>query len=398
MRPPGSEARSATVSETDHAPYHAYAYMDAFRCVLATAVAFGHAWALLIRDYQPSSNLAVDAFYFAAGFAHASVILFFVLSGYWITKSVAGRVRAGWDWRSYLGNRLSRLMIVLIPALALGGLLDSIALHILKSPTHLGATDTFVLRTNIAANLRPEVLAGNLLFLQDILVRPYGSNGPLWSLAFEFWYYVWFPALLLSWRLRRPSLGLLALLLAFLTPYLAFGFLSWLCGALLYFAEARLRARPHLRFVGGRGPVLVAGTLFAGTLLWGRTGDFSIEDPLLAIAFAFFLLTLLLTNPRPLPTIRSLAHYGAAASFSLYATHFPLMAFAAGLFLGAERLAPTPAAVGLVGLTLIGSLAAAWLFSRLTEAKTGTLRHMLRRMLPPPRNPGSARASEGRAK
>ncbi|MCW4463562.1 acyltransferase [Sphingomonas sp. BT-65] len=373
--------------------------MDAFRCVLATAVAFGHAWALLIRDYQPSRSVAVDALYFAAGFAHASVILFFVLSGYWITKSVVGRVRAGWDWRLYLIDRLSRLMIVLVPALALSGLLDSIALYALNSPTHLGATDTFVLRTDVAANLQPEVLAGNLLFLQDILVRPYGSNGPLWSLAFEFWYYVWFPALLLSWRLRRPSLGLLALLFAFLTPYLALGFLSWLCGALLYFLEARLRSRAHLPLLRGLGPVLAAGALFAGVLFWGRTGDFSIEDPLLALAFAFFLLTLLLTNPRPVPGLRRLAAYGAAASFSLYATHFPLMAFATGLFLGAQRLAPTPAAIGLVGLTLAGSLAAAWLFSRLTEARTGTLRRTLRRMLVPPsarrRPSGSASASDG---
>jgi peptidoglycan/LPS O-acetylase OafA/YrhL len=44
-------------------------------------------------------------------------------------------------------------------------------------------------------HLGPEVLLGNLVFLQAILVPTWGSNGPLWSLAFEFWFYIWFPTL-----------------------------------------------------------------------------------------------------------------------------------------------------------------------------------------------------------
>lgn len=383
-QPPNTDSRldPAACGETPgELPGNAYAYMDALRFVLAAAVAFGHAWALLIEDYRSTGNPIINTLYFAAGFAHASVILFFVLSGYWITKSVAGRVRSGWSWRGYLVDRLSRLMIVLVPALALGGMLDAIALYLLGSPTHLGATNTFVLNTDVGANLALGNFLGNLVFLQEIFVTPYGSNGPLWSLAYEFWYYIWFPALLLSWRLRRPSLALVALLLAVQAPALAFGFLSWLCGSLLHFAEDWLSRSPHGARLRGRLPLATTGLLLAAVLFWGRTGAFSIEDPLLALAFSLALLALLLTDPPLVAGIRSCASYGAGASFSLYAIHFPLMAFAAALLVGEKRMVPGLGAISLVALTLAASIGIAWLFARLTEARTTTLRKAVRRLL-----------------
>ena len=352
--------------------------MDAGRFFLALAVAFGHLWALFVRDYEPTANPIVNGLYFAAGFAHSGVILFFVLSGYWITKSVVGRAHAGWTWRGYLIDRVSRLLVVLIPALALGGMLDAGALYVLQSPTHLGATDTYVLRTDVAANLSPFVLLGNGLFLQNILVEPFGSNGPLWSLAYEFWYYIWFPAALLTYRSRRPSPALLAFLLTVLAPALAFGFISWLCGSLLFFTEARLRSRGTPLALRGMKSVVGSGILLLLVLMWGRTGDFSIEDPLLALSFSLFLLALLLTNPLPIRGISALAAYGAGASFSLYAIHFPIMAFAAALFVCGTRLMPDLPTLALLTMVLLTTLGLGWLFGQLTEARTAAVRSWAR--------------------
>lgn len=359
----------------------AHVHMDAMRTILAVVVAFGHIWALLIRDYRPTTNLVVDILYFAAGFGHSAVMLFFVLSGYWITRSVVARTRAGWSWRSYLNDRLVRLLLVLIPALALTALFDGIAILLLHSPTHAGATHTYVVDRDLREDLTLLTLAGNLLFLQDLIVPAFGSNGPLWSLAFEFWYYLWFPALWLLVSRKRFTLALATLALGFLNPALALGFLAWLCGALLALAERRLAAHPPRSGMAGPGANIVSGLLFAGTLLWARSGDYLLEDPVLAASFALFLLALLRHPPRLRTPVAALARYGATASFSLYATHFPLMALATALIISTERLSPTSGPIAMVLAILSFSIGFGLLFANATEKHTAAVRGWTRRVI-----------------
>lgn len=358
----------------------AYFYMDAMRAMFALAVAFAHLWALLIRDYQPTSNLLVQACYFAAGFGHQAVILFFVLSGYWITRSVVRNDSKGWSWRSYLIDRLSRLLIVLVPILILGGILDAVGVFVLQSPTHLDQTGAYVMRKDVAADLSPLVLLGNLAFLQFI-VPAYGTNGPLWSLSYEFWFYIWFPALWLL-RRRQVSFAILSFAFAWLVPDLAFGFLSWLCGSAAYgltrWARERFRPSP----VQASALLVAAALPLLAWLFYARFSVFTWKDPVLALLFAQFLLALIVANPRPLGMLRSAATYGAGASFSLYATHFPVMAFAVALLIDTDRLAPDAYALTMVVVLLSGGLAIAWLFARQTEARTPQLRRWLNRITP----------------
>ena len=264
----------------------AFIVMDAVRCMLAVTVAFAHAWYLLIADYPGQASTVASAGYFLAGFAHASVILFFVLSGYWIAKSVDRRMTSGWAWSGYLIDRLARLLVVLLPALAIGGALDAIGLYGLESATHTGATNTYVLSNDVAQTLGWRVLLGNILFLQDIAVAPFGTNGPLWSLAYAFWFYIWFPAILISWRRRRPSVLLIALFIVWVAPQMLIGFACWLCGAALFWATDRSsrEARPRRR----RLWLLVATAPFVGTLIFVRIVGLQSAELALAATFALF--------------------------------------------------------------------------------------------------------------
>lgn len=359
--------------------------MDAMRALLAATVAFGHVWNLLVEDYRPTGSLAVQTGYFLAGFAHSAVILFFVLSGYWIARSVTARAERGWVWRDYLIDRLARLAIVLIPALAIGGALDWIGYRLLGLPTYFGATGAWAFTEDLSRSLTLSALLGNLLFVQHLIVPPFGSNGPLWSLAFEFWYYLWFPALYLSWRRRRPQWALATLAIALANPAILFGFLSWLCGAALHAAEQRARATG---WRASRRAVVAAGLVSLAILVWGRAWNFSAEDPLEAAGFALFLFTLLRSDPPALPMLRPLAAYGARASFSLYATHFPLIALAAGWIVGAQRLVPDARAAALTLAILALAIGLAWIFAALTEAKTDALRQSLRARFSPGAAPG----------
>ncbi|MCA1197877.1 acyltransferase [Sphingomonas sp. R647] len=350
----------------------AFVVMDALRCVLAVTVAFAHAWYLLIADYSGQATTIASAGYFLAGFAHASVILFFVLSGYWIAKSVDRRMTAGWAWTGYGIDRLARLLVVVLPAFAIGGILDAIGLYGLESSTHTGATDTYVLNNNLAERLGWQTLLGNILFLQSIAVAPFGTNGPLWSLAYEFWFYIWFPALWVSWRRRRPSLLLATLFLAWIVPNMLVGFACWLCGAALFWVTHRsgrqsLQPLRRLWLIG-------AGIPFLGTLIYSRLLGLDGTELPLAFTFAVLLYTLLridLSAPR---WLRPFARYGAQASFSLYVLHFPIIAFAAALLLDDKRLPATGANIALVVAVLAATILISALFARHTERHTARVR------------------------
>lgn len=352
-----------------------YSYMDAARSLLAATVVFAHAWHLVIADYDGHAPIWARIGYFVAGFSHAAVILFFVLSGYWIARSVEQRLEQGWTWRSYLSGRLSRIWIVLIPALLIGGGLDMIGTFWLQTPTHLGLTNTYVLRTDVAANLAWPVWIGNLFFLQDTLVHPLGTNGPLWSLAWEWWFYLWYPALILLWTTRRPAPVLLAMAVFFWYPLMLLGFICWLLGALVRVIERKGIAHALLN---RRATLAVTAAASLAVLIWARLSPVPGWEFPVAATFAAFLAALLAVRPRYPSALESLARFGSHASFSLYVTHFPVIALIAGIMVGAEREVPTLASLLFVGLVFMSAVFFAYGFSTLTEANTGRLRQWLK--------------------
>ena len=367
-------AKTISVAETGGERNAVYSYMDAARFVLAAIVAFAHAWHLTIADYHGDAPLWAKIGYFVAGFSHAAVILFFVLSGYWIARSVEQRLERGWTWRSYLSDRLSRIWIVLIPALLIGGGLDLIGTFWLRTPTHLGLTDTYVLRTDVAANLDWPVWIGNLFFLQDTIVHPLGTNGPLWSLAWEWWFYLWYPALILLWRTHRPTPVLLAMAIFFWYPAVLLGFVCWLLGTLVRVIERKGIAQALLR---RRVTLAVTGILSLAVLAWERTAPVPGWEFPVALSFAAFLAALLAMRPIFPRFLKGLAHYGSRASFSLYVTHFPILAMIAGIEVGAVREEPTMTSLLFVCLSFLAALFFAYGFSMLTEANTGRMRKWL---------------------
>ncbi|MDE2301565.1 MAG: acyltransferase [Sphingomonadales bacterium] len=345
------------------------AWSDGARALAAMLVVASHARDVVMVDYPHRSGWL--AFYAVTGPGHSGVILFFVLSGFWIGRAVWRRRAAQAFWQDYAVDRLTRLGIVLLPALLLTGALDTLGLHGLHLPLYAGRTGAHSLTENVAATLGSWVFVGNLVFLQTIAVPPFGSNGPLWSLAWEFCYYLWFPALVLSLARRRPSPALAALAAAFFNPALLGGFACWLSGWLLFIAVARGRRLP-------RAAPAAAALLFLALLAASGARRQGWTDLPLAIGFALLLFTLAQSGRRLPRWLAPLAAFGRRASFSLYAIHYPIIALAGGWLTGPARLAPSPVAVlWVLGLFAL-CLAAAWLFAAQTEARTGWLRARLR--------------------
>jgi peptidoglycan/LPS O-acetylase OafA/YrhL len=82
---------------------YASVHLDLIRGLSALAVLFGHARGLFFVDHREleSPGILVQFVYLVSGFGHQAVMVFFVLSGYFISSTVLQSSWADrWDWRS----------------------------------------------------------------------------------------------------------------------------------------------------------------------------------------------------------------------------------------------------------------------------------------------------------
>jgi len=364
----------------DH-PHDAFSWMDVLRTSAAVLVAVSHVRDILWRDALPSDPFVWKGFFLLTGFGHIGVVVFFVLSGFWITRSVMKRIDQPRFWSNYLIDRVSRLWIVLIPVLIIGGALDWVGVTWWQTANYTATSGMHSLSHPVADSLGLTEAIGSLLFLSKISVLPLGSNGPLWSLAYEFWYYLWFPALAFFAFRRKVSLPLAAVGLAFISGDLVFGFLSWLMGSALHFILQRYEKNPRLPWE--RILFIASFLIFLVLLFTARVVQKAWIDPMLAASFAFFLLGMCRVNLRFPVLLQPIATFGSGSSFSLYALHFPLaMAITAWLTAGV-RQEPSLILFGQTMGIMAFLLVAAFVFSRLTETNTDVLRQALKRMLIP---------------
>jgi peptidoglycan/LPS O-acetylase OafA/YrhL len=368
------------------------AILDAVRAVAAWAVMWSHLRTIFFADFQnlPHPSLLLKAIYFVTGFGHQAVMVFFVLSGYLISSSIF-RSLADRNWSSmdYAINRAARLYVVLIPGLLLGLLWDFLGSHWLGASglyTHqLGNLGSGIARDNLTL---PNFF-GNILFLQTIFCPTFGSNGPLWSLSNEFWYYVLFPVLLFAalawmrglWK-RALLLSAMVLLLAlFLQSAKLVGFLVWMSGSALVLVHSRFFVR---RKVVALFAFAATAVLLCACLAWTRTGRTEARslDLILGIAFALFLFcSLQLRIGTQSSWAGHVSHLCAGFSYSLYVLHFPFLLCLRAVIAPWHRWEPDMPHL-LLGLLLgMMTLTYAWLVSLVSEDKTKFARGWIRTAL-----------------
>ena len=216
---------------------HKYIWLDLFRGLAAVEVFLSHLRSLMFKSYgTESSGIFKKAFYFFTGFAHQAVIVFFVLSGFFITDTIFRSLDKGkFTPAGYGTDRLVRLWIVLIPGLILTFIIDTVGLHFFG--TNQAYTGIFYMGDiSVANHLTAANFIGDIFFLQGILVTTFGSNSPLWSLANEFWYYALFPIIVFIFRKNSIGVKLLLMLstmiiLLFIGKDISLYFLIWLIGS-----------------------------------------------------------------------------------------------------------------------------------------------------------------------
>ena len=367
-----------------------YPLLDGLRGVAALLVLASHARHFIFEDYagQPSSGLLMTLFYGATSLGHQAVIIFFVLSGFLISGSVYRSVEAGrWRWNDYLSRRLSRLWTVLLPCLLATLVIDQIAIRLTGSGFYDGALSFYSSGPGpLGAVYDPVTLLANVLFLQDLISPVYGSNGPLWSLANEFWYYLVFAALftLTPARWRTAGLAMSAVLAftvgALLDQRLLYLWPAWLVGyGVLRVLPAFIRWRSAAPVVAPLAGLLVAAALAIPAVMFEQI--LPLADLCLGLAFAALVLVLATGQP-PASFLTGLSDWSAKISYSLYLSHFPVLAALSAFALGNQRQDFGVFPLVLFALFCLTSLAVAgglyWAFERHTARVRSLFARLLR--------------------
>jgi len=312
--------------------------LDALRGLLAVYVLFGHCRWLLWAGHSawmaaPHQRWLEPIVYASASlrYGREAVMVFFVLSGFFIHLSAARDVAASGQMSAseFYRRRLHRLGATYVFALLVTIALDTIGRSLVpalyQGVTGDPLTDGIFLRSGYRAMSVVPALVG----LPSSLGFDFGSNGPLWSLAFEVVYYALYPGWL---ALRRAStvvafaiVPTICLSVSFVpgAPFLASVLMLypvWLGGAWL--AETLPHWSP-----AASAKVMAAVAFVAGCGLHAFASDAlaTIIGPVLYGGAAVAIFASLGAGRIRLAPVRLLEYLGIR-SYSIYVVHFPVVA------------------------------------------------------------------------
>lgn len=292
-------------------------------------------------------------------------MVFFSLSGFFIHLRAAKQFATEHrihplNNREFARRRLHRLAVPYFFVLALTFGLDSIGQYFFPS-LYLGHTDNALLNENFSAgNYSARAVLPATVMLPRSLDVTFGSNGPLWSLAYEVIYYALYPVWL---NIRRHSRsvaylgipGICLLLGGFTTSTWITGVLShwpiWIAGAGL--AEIMMRSNErHSHQVAtsqenageSRGPynrlrsrnafcrigITLAGAGFIGC----QITDFPIGILLCYSALGSGTVLTFCTFPPKIESMRTVScwKFLGIRSYTIYILHFPILTLIASSF------------------------------------------------------------------
>ena len=309
-------------------------FLDVLRCFAAQMVLVEH----VLTSYG-FREVFVGSF---------GVVVFFILSGFLISMSAARDAeRNVFTFKGYLIGRFSRIFTLYVPVLFLvllcdhfvsvygGGALEKVDEQ-RSLINFLGSI--LMLQQNPISEILSQVLG--LGFFE---IKPYGSARPIWSVAVEWWIYVFFGGVFF-YKTKEPgghglsiiliSLFLFSVVVVLFNTVSGIGHnltLIWFLGVggwlifskgffIKYFSRRELYAFLVLTIM-----------LFAARMLHMELSPiFNLVVPydivLTVIFFLAFLVVLeLVDKVRVSPKVRLLSKYFSNTSYALYLTHFTVL-------------------------------------------------------------------------
>lgn len=319
------------------------------------------------------------------GYGHAAVVVFFVLSGFLVGGKLIELAKSEnirLEWRGFFIDRVVRIFVVLWPALLLTFIVCFTLVTFLPNAPFVSAGRwAYDLEAPLSADLDLGKWSAAATLMNEIISPTLLCNGPLWSLSYEWAYYMIALAGVLVLR-GYFSLGSVPLILyglallclaALHQPDILFAGFSWVAGAVAraVYNHDMLRGVPF-RILGVTLVLLVLALDHRHPL----------PDPVLGTALAFMIAH---SDWKRWTFQSKLGDYLAAFSYSLYLTHFPMLLAVMGVLYAAGTLPPHPLHEGATALVIASATVLFLvLFSRsfawMTEDRTVAIRRALLRI------------------
>lgn len=344
-------------------------WLDWMRFLAAFAVMLSHLHGAVLVGWgsmasQDKSALTAG-FLALCSFGQEAVLVFFVMSGMLVGGRLLERLLGGQlDIGRYAIDRFTRIYVPLLPAVVF-----SVAVW-----------------AGLGNSPNPWQVLGNLVQLQGVTCNRFDGNSALWSLSYEFWFYVMAGAIgaVCLGRARGRLLGLVLLcvcmaLFAKLEPVYLF---CWVLGALAYQCRP---AASHLGVLWVGLVVIAAGLWLSSPLGIADRDSVAYRANFLLICLGFGLFAISIVNHGPGSRLMWLERLGArlaSGSYTLYLVHVPVIAVYRRLRPELHRKLDM-AAAGDALLCLALCLAVSWLFYHLFERRTADVRRWLHRVMAP---------------
>lgn len=344
--------------------------LDSLRLGAALVVLVGHALDMWFPGGAHDPTLP-------GNLPHAAVVVFFVLSGHVIAYTSSVRHRRLGD---YLEARLSRLCSMVVPALLVTAAVE-LAVRYQADPNLLNAyvRGAFGPRYAVTGTFMNEVW---------LFSAAPPANIALWSLSFEFWYYLIFGLWFFTGRgLKSWALALAAGLVA--GPKILLMMPIWLMGCAAYWLP-RPTLPPRLAWLG------VGVALFAalGSIMMAPPWPWPIGSAPFFFANQFvtdwgsglFIAVALWLVPSPPPEPQRLVPEQlvqrfrsiADLTFPIYVLHFPLLVLWRVLF--GTRLEDAVQCTVAVAVVLLVAALAGWQLERRRKSWTRFFRFVFARL------------------
>lgn len=364
-------------------PHSTLLFLDGLRGIAALYVMIGHARWLLweggaaFQAHPEQYSLLEKAqvyFFSLFKYGHEAVLFFFVLSGFVIHLKQAKEIERGSGiiLKGYFIRRLRRIFPPFLFALILTFFCDKIV-ELINASIFYHATPDQGLNTNISFDHSLKTLAGNILFLQNTYVPVFGSDAPLWSLKYEWWFYMFYPLVLLVNKKTVVGSLLLVTLLSVIS------IMGWSWGIKLV---DEVFAYFFCWWLGCFSADMYAGrikvpswiVLFAGLLLLYiplsmkyDLGNGIIKDTIIAGGFWGLLNSLFILQKRKVSFLflEKLKPLGDC-SYSIYVIHMPVLVLANGIILNYSNNV-MPKSMAYVWLSILVIPVVAYLIHLLVE-------------------------------